>query len=137
MVMMLLQSWSRLIKVWPKEIFGMAQKMLGSTNSGQLKYKCITFTCSTKSSWVWRKLLRLRPLTSQFPRARVNDGESTVFWSDYWHPMGRLIDIVGKSGPQRLGLGRYETVAAAANEAGWQFRRCRDHNLQQVIASTP
>lgn len=91
---------------------------------------------STKGSWVWRKLLRLRSLASQFLRVRVNDGESTLFWSDYWHPMGRLIDIVGENGPQRLGVGRYATVAAAANEAGWQFRRCRDHSLQQVIAST-
>lgn len=49
--------------------------------------------------------------------------------------MGRLIDIVGVNGPQRLRVGRFEKVADVANESGWYFRRCRNHSLQQIIAS--
>lgn len=54
---------------------------------------------------------------------------------DIWLPLGRLIDIVGDSGPQRLGVERFAKVADVANESGWQFRRCRDLNLQQIIAT--
>lgn len=79
--------------------------------------------------------LRLWPLASQFIRVQVKNGESTMFWSDYWLPMGRLIEIVGDSGPQRLGVGRQAKVADVANESGWQFWRCRNRHLQQIIAS--
>ena len=90
---------------------------------------------STKGSWVWQKLLRLRPLVSQFIRVQVNNGQTTFFWLDQWLLLGRLIDIVGDSGPQRLGVGRFAKVADVANDSGWQFRRCRDLNLQQIIAT--
>lgn len=61
---------------------------------------------STKGSQVCRKLLGLHHLASQFIQVQVKNGESKMFWLDYWLPMGRLIDIVGDSGPQRLGVGR-------------------------------
>lgn len=90
---------------------------------------------SAKGSWVWRKLLRLRPLAAQFIRMQIKNGQITLFWSDPWLPGGRLIDIVGDSGPQRLDIGRYTKVADAANASGWQIRRCRDQTLQQIITS--
>lgn len=35
-----------------------------------------------KGSWIWRKLLKLRPLVYQFIRFEVNDGHAAFFWFD-------------------------------------------------------
>lgn len=88
---------------------------------------------TAKGSWVWRKLLKLRPLAAQFIRMQVRNGINISLCSDYWLPQGRLIDLIGPNGPQRLGIGRCAMVADIANEAGWRFRRRRDQNLQQLI----
>ncbi|KAL0805247.1 hypothetical protein Bca101_097738 [Brassica carinata] len=44
-------------------------------------------------SWIWKKLLQLRPLAKQFLRIEVQSGNSVGFWTDLWHPMGRLIEL--------------------------------------------
>lgn len=77
----------------------------------------------------------MRQLASQFIRVKVSNGRSTLFWLDQWLPLGRLIDIAGDTGPQRLGIGRYAKVADAVTETGWRFRRCRDPVLQHIISS--
>ena len=38
-------------------------------------------------SWVWNKLLQLRPLARSFLRMEIHDGNSVRFWSDLWHPL--------------------------------------------------
>ena len=49
----------------------------------------------TKGSWIWRKLLKLRPLAYSFFRCEVRDGATTHLWFDNWLDRGRLIDITG------------------------------------------
>lgn len=49
----------------------------------------------TKGSWIWWKLLKLRPLAYSFLRCEVRDGANTHFWFDNWLDRGRLIDITG------------------------------------------
>ncbi|WZZ34540.1 hypothetical protein YC2023_017941 [Brassica napus] len=77
----------------------------------------------------------MMPLASQFIRVQISNGRSTLFWLDQWLPLGRLIDMVGDAEPHRLGVGCYAKFADVANESGWQFRRCRDPNLQKIILS--
>ncbi|WZY77492.1 hypothetical protein YC2023_023876 [Brassica napus] len=43
--------------------------------------------------------------------------------------------MVGDAEPHRLRVECYAKVADVANESGWQFRRCRDPNLQKIILS--
>ena len=40
-------------------------------------------------SWVWKKLLQLRPLAKQFLCMEVRDGKPVGFWTDIWLPIGR------------------------------------------------
>ena len=35
-----------------------------------------------RGSWMWRKLLKLRPLVYEFMRFEVNDGRTAFFWFD-------------------------------------------------------
>lgn len=47
---------------------------------------------SHRGSWLWHKLLKLRPMVSMFMKCEVRSGESTYFWFDNWLGTGPLID---------------------------------------------
>lgn len=55
-------------------------------------------------SWVWRKLLRICNIAKSFVRWDIGDGHTVRFWTDLWHPSGRLIDIAGESGTKGWAL---------------------------------
>lgn len=84
-------------------------------------------------SWVWRKLLQHRSLAQQFVCMDVNDGRTVRFWSDLWQPRGRLIDITGEIGTQKLGIRRDATISDVLVNGDWRFRRCRDPQIQSLI----
>ncbi|KAL0715541.1 hypothetical protein Bca4012_064863 [Brassica carinata] len=46
-------------------------------------------------SWIWKKLLHLRPIAKQFLRMEIHSGTSVGLWTDLWHPIGRLIEVIG------------------------------------------
>ncbi|KAG2311087.1 hypothetical protein Bca52824_022644 [Brassica carinata] len=80
-------------------------------------------------SWVWRKLLQLRPIAKQFPRMEVHNGMTVRFWTDIWHPMGRLIEVAGEIGTQKLGIARTALINEVRRDGDWEFRRCRDRRM--------
>ncbi|XP_013689133.1 uncharacterized protein LOC106392907 [Brassica napus] len=84
-------------------------------------------------SWAWRKLLRYRPLAKQFIRMNFQAGLDVRFWTDVWHPCGRLIDIVGELGLQKLGIKRDARICQVFLDGDWRFRRCRDQRIQDLI----
>ena len=83
-------------------------------------------------SWVWRKLLQLRATAKQFIRMEVHSGQNVRFWIDLWHPLGRLIEVVGEIGTQKLGVARSALVCDVRNEDLWRFRRCRDRHMKDL-----
>ncbi|KAG2308471.1 hypothetical protein Bca52824_028219 [Brassica carinata] len=84
-------------------------------------------------SWVWRKLLQLRPIAKQFVRMEVYNGKTVRFWTDLWHPMGRLIEVAGEIGTQKLGIARTALVCDVWSERGWMFSRCRDRHMRSLF----
>ncbi|XP_048591495.1 uncharacterized protein LOC125576149 [Brassica napus] len=84
-------------------------------------------------SWVWRKLLQLRATTKQFIRMEVHSGQSMRFWTDLWHPLGRLIEVVGEIGTQKLGIARTALVCDVRNDGHWRFRRFRNRHMKDFI----
>lgn len=46
---------------------------------------------SSLGSWMWKKLLQLRPIALQFIKMEINSGSSTSFWFDQWSPFGGFI----------------------------------------------
>ncbi|XP_024009435.1 uncharacterized protein LOC112084518 [Eutrema salsugineum] len=58
----------------------------------------------SSGSWMWRKLLKLRPLASQFHKVEVRDGVGTSFWFDHWSTQGRLIELLGPRGSIDMGI---------------------------------
>ncbi|XP_013588946.1 PREDICTED: uncharacterized protein LOC106297207 [Brassica oleracea var. oleracea] len=84
-------------------------------------------------SWAWRKLLRIRNIAKSFVRWDIGDGNTVRFWTDLWHPSGRLIDIDWESGTQKMGIGRDRRISDLLVGGAWRFRRCRDQHLQSMI----
>ena len=77
-------------------------------------------------SWVWRKLLKYRLLAKQFIRMSIQDGRAVRFWTDIWHPQGRLIEVMSEIGTQKLGVVRNAKICVVFVDGDWRFRRCRD-----------
>ncbi|WZZ42924.1 hypothetical protein YC2023_039183 [Brassica napus] len=84
-------------------------------------------------SWVWRKLLQLKPLAKRFIRMTINDGRSVRVWTDIWHPEGRLIELTGEIGTQKLGIAREARVCDVFRDGAWRFRNCRDQRIRGIV----
>ncbi|XP_018473790.2 uncharacterized protein LOC108845015 [Raphanus sativus] len=87
-----------------------------------------------KGSWIWRKLLKLRPLAYQFIRIQVNDGCTAFFWFDNWLQTGKLIDITGAVGTCYLGIPRNAKVCDAVLQARWNVRGHRSRHFSELHA---
>ncbi|KAG5378430.1 hypothetical protein IGI04_026272 [Brassica rapa subsp. trilocularis] len=65
---------------------------------------CHVFTSAQMiTAWVKYK-------SSGFLRMDIKDGCSVRFWTDIWHPLGRLIEITGEVGTQNLGIARESKI---------------------------
>ena len=80
--------------------------------------------CSSLGSWMWKKLLKLRPLAYQFIQVEINSGATTSFWLDNWSPLGKLIDLTGEGGCIALGIPVHTTMERAI-----QMYRSRLHRV--------
>ncbi|CAA7056641.1 unnamed protein product [Microthlaspi erraticum] len=79
-------------------------------------------------SWIWRKLLKLRPLARPFLACQIRSGTSALFWHDDWTGLGPLLDISGANGPRvwvyilwQLYLRRYLEGLGNYHVGGTQF----------------
>ncbi|XP_056848881.1 uncharacterized protein LOC130499014 [Raphanus sativus] len=51
----------------------------------------------------------------------------------YGFPKGRLIEITGEIGTQKLGIRRDMKICEVLRDDEWRFRRCRDRHIQSLI----
>lgn len=83
-------------------------------------------------SWGWRKLLRLKSLAKNFIKMDIRDGCTVRFWTDVWHPRGRLIELTGEIGMQKLGVRRSARICDVFVGEEWRLRNWRDHRIQEI-----
>ena len=69
-------------------------------------------------SWVWRKILKFRTLAKHFLRI-IKNGQKVKFWTDVWLPAGRLIDLAGEIGTEKLGISRNARSCDVLDGGGW------------------
>ena len=85
---------------------------------------------SALGSWMWKKLLKLRPLARQMWRKEVKSGASTSFWFDRWSPLGNLIDLTEGRGTMELGIPINSSVERAIQL--YRVKRHRVSTLQLI-----
>lgn len=89
---------------------------------------------STLGSWMWKKLLRMRPLALQLTKVEINSGSTTSFWLDNWSDLGVLIEFTGGRGCVELGIPINATVERVIQT--YKIRRRRlpiFHQIEQEI----
>lgn len=79
---------------------------------------------SSLGSWMWKKLLKLRPMAQQLTKMEINSGSNTSFWLEEWSPLGKLIDLTGDGGCMALGILLNTTVERAI-----QMYKVRRHQI--------
>ena len=62
-------------------------------------------------SWIWKKLLQLRPVAKKFHHMKFHNGQVVGFWTDIWNPRERLIEVIGKRGTHKLGIARNSQIS--------------------------
>ena len=85
-----------------------------------------------KGSWIWRKLLKLRPLAYQFIQYEINDTHTAFFWFDDWLQMGKFMDITGAVGTYYLGVARTARVSEAATHQRWNIKVQRSRHFHAL-----
>lgn len=70
-------------------------------------------------SWLWRRILKERPLPRQFLATIIGADIDTFFWHDDWTSLGPLIAITGSNSPRVSGISRMSTVYKAITNDRW------------------
>ncbi|KAG7552757.1 Reverse transcriptase domain [Arabidopsis thaliana x Arabidopsis arenosa] len=96
---------------------------------------------SDQHSWIWKALLDLRPLAKRFLRCKVANGKTASYWYDHWNNLGPLIEHVGSSGPQLMGIPDSALVEDAIGHSGWLLPSAHTRNstlvsLRDVLLET-
>ncbi|XP_019087502.1 PREDICTED: uncharacterized protein LOC109127350 [Camelina sativa] len=90
---------------------------------------------TNSGSWMWRKLLKYRPLAVSLVRYEVKNGETVSFWHDSWSPLGCLIDITRPRGTIDMGITLHATVAEALSHRQRQHRVEHLNELETALAN--
>ncbi|KAF8116332.1 hypothetical protein N665_0019s0012 [Sinapis alba] len=76
-------------------------------------------------SWLFCRLLKLRPTARSFLRIEVHGGGETFFWHDPWTPFGDLLEYLGPSGPANLGIPMDSLISDIIIGSSWVLRPAR------------
>lgn len=85
-------------------------------------------------SWVWRKILYLRPLI--FPLI-VGDGQSIFVWHDNWHPLGSLWSKFGERTIYDSAIHGDSKVNAVIRNNSWKWPGAVTWEIKELIDNTP
>lgn len=84
-------------------------------------------------SWLWKRLVKVRPLARPFLSAILGSGTSILFWHDDWYTLGPLIEIPGLNGPQVSGI----LSSAIVVNSEWSLPRGRHALVVLLRACLP
>lgn len=70
-------------------------------------------------SWIWKLLMKLRPLAQPYLLCQVSSGALALFWHDDWTCLCPLIDITGNFVPRVTGLLFMALVKDCCNDGDW------------------
>ncbi|CAN6857848.1 unnamed protein product, partial [Brassica oleracea] len=106
----------------------MRQRYLNIASFWSLNEKNYTY------SWMFRRLLKLRPKALDFIIISIGRGEDTYFWWDPWTPFGPLYSYLGQDGPTLLGIPLFALVSDVWNGSSWSFSAARSNRQLQLLS---
>lgn len=83
---------------------------------------------------MWKQLLKLRHLASDFLTCKIGSGADCSLWYDVWTLFGKLIDFLGLNGPHLLGISIDAKVSQAAMEDCSRFRGACSNNDEALLS---
>lgn len=86
----------------------------------------------SSDSWLWKSLVKLRHLASQFIKCNVGNGRTAWFWCDNWTPLGPLINLFGDQGPRSTRIRLSAKVGDACNDFGWKMAAPRSVQAESL-----
>ncbi|KAL7224750.1 hypothetical protein ACSBR1_026103 [Camellia fascicularis] len=87
-------------------------------------------------SWVWRKILSLRPVIYPLILHKIGNGGDVFLWFDNWHPLGSLWARFGARVVYDTAFGMDAKVSRIINNRSWSWPRRRRSFLQELIEHT-
>ncbi|XP_010513407.1 PREDICTED: uncharacterized protein LOC104789404 [Camelina sativa] len=88
---------------------------------------------STVGSWMWRKLLKYRPIASTYIKYAVQNGRTISFWHDNWSRLGCLLDVAGPRGCIDMGISLHATVHEALAHRRRRHRVDYLNNIESAL----
>lgn len=88
-------------------------------------------------SWVWRKILSLRPIIYPLIKCSVGNGASISLWFDNWHPIGSLWAKFGDRIIYDSALGLDAKVKDIVDNDCWKWPVISSWEIKELIESTP
>lgn len=95
---------------------------------------------SPRFSSAVRSMIVLKDQLQTFLRCDVKDGNTALFWYDYWTHLGPILQVLGPSGPRSLRIPLHATVSQAVDNGHWNLPPARTDNevvLQIILSTTP
>ncbi|XP_074364383.1 uncharacterized protein LOC141705239 [Apium graveolens] len=89
----------------------------------------------TDCSWIWRKVLKLRPLAMNFLSYKIGNGESISIWFDPWWHHSCLASSVSSPIISQSGLHHRDTLDALIHNGAWALptANSRSHHLDPLL----
>lgn len=88
-------------------------------------------------TWVWRKLLNLRPKVQSYMLSLIGNGHATSLWFDNWHPLGPLYAKFGHRVLYDSGLPKEATVSLIIHNSRWAFPVTQTLELNEIRSALP
>ena len=88
-------------------------------------------------SWVWRKILSLRPVIYTLIRHRIGNGQKTFLWYDNWYHLGPLWDRYGDRIMYDSGLNGDSKVSQIIVGGLWKWPFPSSWDLRELTYQTP
>ncbi|GKU97302.1 hypothetical protein SLEP1_g10467 [Rubroshorea leprosula] len=86
--------------------------------------------CDT--SWLWRKILSLRPAARYLIKHMIGNGENTFLWFDFWHPTGPLLEVYGQKIVQDTAIPLQAKLSQVVQGNFWKWPPARSPELLQI-----
>ncbi|XP_018448179.1 uncharacterized protein LOC108819624 [Raphanus sativus] len=85
-------------------------------------------------------MLQLKDQLHNFLRCSIGDGNTALFWYDYWTELGPLYLLFGTTGPRSLRIPLRATVSQSVSNGHWNLPPARSdfaETLQIILSTMP